>query len=190
MPKIVINGQSYDSPDDMPANIRETYQKAMEVLHDSDGNGIPDLLEGKPVQNISTGPVSLNLRSGSQIILGNKIFTDPNDLPPEARVNYDQAIAKIGPLLSDVDGNGIPDMLEGKISRQPVDTGTTTSTTMEIPSGNTFQASPPMIPQEPPQSVIQEESTNYGVIAMIMLVALVLVGALGAGVYIFVNMAK
>lgn len=190
MPKIVINGQSYDSPDDIPANAREAYQKALEVLHDSDGNGIPDFLEGKPVQNVSNGQIKVDVRSGSQIIVGDKIFSNPEELPPEVRLKYDQAVAKLGPLMSDTNGNGIPDILEGKISRPPAETVTMSSTTMGIPTASTFQPSAPMLPQEPPQSVIQEESTNYGVIAVIMLVALVIVGALGAGVYIFLSMAK
>lgn len=181
MPKIMVNGQSYDSPDDMPANVRDAYLKAMEILHDSDGNGIPDFLEGKPVQNINDGSVSMNLRSGSQIILGDKIFSDPNDLPPDARLKYDQAVAKIGPLLSDLNGNGIPDMLEGKAGNN--------TTPESISASSPMQASP-AIPQEPPSSVVQEESTNFAAIALIILAGVILVGALGAGVYIFLNMAK
>jgi hypothetical protein len=181
MPKILVNGQSYDSPDDMPPNVRDAYLKAMEVLHDSDGNGIPDFLEGKPVQNINNGSVSMNLRSGSQIILGDKIFTDPNDLPAEARIKYDEAVAKIGPLLSDLNGNGIPDVLEGKANSTPPQSVITSSMPMQPP---------PSVSQEPPPSVIQEESTNFGAIALVLIAVLILIGALGAGVYIFLNMVR
>jgi hypothetical protein len=181
MPKIMVNGQSYDSPDDMPASVRDAYLKAMEVLHDSDGNGVPDFLEGKPIQNINNGSVSMNLRSGSLIILGDKIFTDPNELPPDARLKYDQAVAKLGPLMSDLNGNGIPDMLEGKPGNAQSQTVITASTPMQAPS---------LVSQEPPSSVIQEESSNFGAIVLVILAVLFLIGALGAGVYIFLNMVR
>jgi hypothetical protein len=187
MPKIIVNGQSYDSPDDIPASAREAYQKALEVLHDSDGNGVPDFLEGKPLQNVSNGQIGVTINGGSQFVLDGKVYTSLDELPPEARLKYDQAIARLGPLMSDANGNGIPDMLEGVVGRQPV---TMSTTTMEIPPVNTLQPSAPLLPQEPPQSVIQEESTNFGPVAVIMLVALIIIGALGAGVYIFLSMAK
>lgn len=190
MPKIVVNGQSYDNPDDIPANAREAYQKALEVLHDSDGNGIPDFLEGKPLQNVSNGQVSVNVNGGSQFVVGGKVYTSLDELPPEARLKYDQAIAKLGPLMSDANMNGIPDMLEGMFGGKPGAPASVTTTTMEVPPANTLQPAPPMISQEPPSSVIQEESTNYSAIAVIMLVALVVVGALGVGVYIFLSMPK
>lgn len=44
--EIVFNGQKFSSPDDMPPEIRKAYEQVMSgVLADSDGDGIPDIVE-------------------------------------------------------------------------------------------------------------------------------------------------
>ena len=43
--RFVSDGKTYDSPDQMPPDIRAKYDKAMEQF-DKDHNGIPDILEG------------------------------------------------------------------------------------------------------------------------------------------------
>jgi hypothetical protein len=43
--KIVVNGQEYSSPDQLPPEAREAYDRAMGALADRDSNGIPDVLE-------------------------------------------------------------------------------------------------------------------------------------------------
>jgi len=175
MPKILVNGKAYTSPDDMPPDVRDAYLKTLEVLHDSDGNGIPDFLEGKPLQNISDGTVSVNVLSGTQVIVGDKVYTNLDELPPDVRLKYDQAVDRLGPLMSDTNGNGIPDILEGKGGN------TQTSVPMDVT---------PTTMQEPPPSVIQEEATNYGAIALVLLVILVLLGMVGIGGYVFITMFK
>jgi hypothetical protein len=181
MPNIIINGQNYDSPDDMPPQVRESYLKAMEVLKDSDGNGIPDILEGKSLKNNSGGPVQLNVMSGSKFVVGDKIYTNPDDLPQDARLKYDQAVARIGPLMSDTNGNGIPDIMENKTGFAQVQPEETHTSTMEVPS---------KISQEPPASVIQEENLNISARALIFLAGLILVGAIGLGIYILLPLLK
>jgi len=44
--KFTINGQTYNSIEEMPPQVRQAYEQAMSVLADRDGNGIPDILEG------------------------------------------------------------------------------------------------------------------------------------------------
>jgi hypothetical protein len=44
---ITVNGRTYDSVDQMPPEVRAEFQRAMSMLADRDGNGIPDILEGK-----------------------------------------------------------------------------------------------------------------------------------------------
>jgi hypothetical protein len=44
---IVINGREYESADEMPPEIREVYERALALTADADGNGVPDVLEGK-----------------------------------------------------------------------------------------------------------------------------------------------
>jgi hypothetical protein len=181
MPNIVINGKAYNSPDEMPPDIRTTYLKTLEILQDSDGNGIPDFLEGKPLQTVSDGKVSVNLRSGTQVIVGDKIYTNPDDLPQDARMKYDQAVARIGPLMSDANGNGIPDIMENKTGFAQVPPEAAPASSMEVPS---------IFSQEPPPSVIQEENSKIPAIALIFLAGVILVGALGLGVYILLPLLK
>ena len=45
MPKIYFKGAEYNRAEDMPADIRAEYDKAVRMLPDRDANGIPDLLE-------------------------------------------------------------------------------------------------------------------------------------------------
>jgi hypothetical protein len=61
MPKIHFHGVDYETPDDMPADVRESYDKAVRMLPDRDGNGIPDLLESesKPVDPLNATMVDL-----------------------------------------------------------------------------------------------------------------------------------
>lgn len=42
---IVVNGQTYARPEDMPPDIRRAYEQSMAVFADKDGNGVPDLLD-------------------------------------------------------------------------------------------------------------------------------------------------
>jgi hypothetical protein len=43
---VIVDGQSYTSVDAMPPHVREAYGKAMSVLGDADGDGVPDVLQG------------------------------------------------------------------------------------------------------------------------------------------------
>lgn len=46
-PKILIHGKEYSSIDEVEPELREDYQKMLEILKDADGDGLPDLFEGK-----------------------------------------------------------------------------------------------------------------------------------------------
>jgi hypothetical protein len=44
--RIIFNGREYSSPDEMPADIRQAYDRAMStVLADADRDGVPDIFE-------------------------------------------------------------------------------------------------------------------------------------------------
>lgn len=45
--KYIVNGQSYNSLDEMPPDVRHAYEQAMSLLGDEDKDGIPDILEGQ-----------------------------------------------------------------------------------------------------------------------------------------------
>lgn len=52
--RIVFNGKPYDSVDAMPADVREAYQRALELFADRNQNGTPDILEGKGPATVVT----------------------------------------------------------------------------------------------------------------------------------------
>ena len=44
--RITVNGQTYNSVEEMPPEVRQQYEKAMGMLADKNNNGVPDVLEG------------------------------------------------------------------------------------------------------------------------------------------------
>ncbi len=179
MPKIIVNGKSYEKPEDLPPDAREEYQKALGVLRDENLNGIPDILEGKPgVSSIETlGTVILP--GVQQFIVDGKSYANINELPPEARMKYDQAVAKLGPLMSDVNGNGIPDMLEGKVSE-----GNEIVLEARQPTTSDF------LGQNSTPSVFHDETPNYGRFFSLAIIVLLVVAILGLGVFLFQILQK
>jgi hypothetical protein len=75
--KITINGQSYESVDQMPPEVRKQYETAMSMLADRDGNGIPDVLEGK-----GEGPKAL--ASVTRVVVNGKTFS-AGEVPEQLR---------------------------------------------------------------------------------------------------------
>lgn len=66
--RIVFNGTEYSSPDQMPPDVRQAYDRAMgSVLADADRNGIPDIFEGK----------------SSATVMHTGLFTNPTGDPSE-----------------------------------------------------------------------------------------------------------
>jgi hypothetical protein len=45
-PHITFDGKTYRSIDDMPPNVRRSYEDVAEMMADRDGDGVPDMLEG------------------------------------------------------------------------------------------------------------------------------------------------
>ena len=116
MPQIIVNGIAYSSMDEMPLEIRQAYEQAMGIFADNNKNGIPDILEGGSGglnSNIKITPIAAN---SANIIVDGKIYSDANELPPEARQKYEQAMAKLRQRMGDANQNGVPDLLEGVIS--------------------------------------------------------------------------
>jgi hypothetical protein len=44
--RITVNGKTYGSVEEMPADVRREYEQAMRLLADQNRNGIPDVFEG------------------------------------------------------------------------------------------------------------------------------------------------
>lgn len=100
--KIIFNGKSYDSADEMPADARKAYEAVMGVMADRNENGMPDMLEGLP----GTGPQSIG---SMQIIFEGKGYSSPDDLPAEAHARYEKAMGRL-----DQDRDGVIDLLQAK----------------------------------------------------------------------------
>src|ERR1041384_7011925 len=92
---IVIDGKTYNSVEEMPPDIRQKYEQAIQSLGDANGNHIPDLFEnrnilddknenGVPdiVENLVAGQAVVN---NMKIIVDGKEFNSLEGLPPEAR---------------------------------------------------------------------------------------------------------
>ena len=115
---IVIDGKIYQSVDEMPPDIRKKYEQAMSSLGDANHNHIPDAFEGANlladqdqdgVPDAFEGLSALSTTvGGMKIIIDGKEYNRVEDLPPDARARYDEAMGKM-----DENHNGIPDFVEG-----------------------------------------------------------------------------
>src|SRR5574341_1825258 len=121
---IVIDGKTYKSVDEMPPDIRAKYEEAMRDL-DKDGNGLPDMLDGmNPFEdkNKDGTPDAFEglapwqgsaptVISSSKILVNGQVYEGLDELPPEVRTQYEQAMAAV-----DKNRNGIPDFVEGMLN--------------------------------------------------------------------------
>jgi hypothetical protein len=149
---IVIDGKTYKSVNEMPPDVRQNYEQAMNSLKDQNGNRVPDAFEsmnphadkdenGQPdvFENMTSNSVGA---SNMKIIVDGKEFNGSEDLPPEARAKYEQAMNKL-----DANRNGVPDFLEGMINTPKQALNVSTSFGTETPSRASRQPLPtsPMI---------------------------------------------
>ena len=156
--RIVIDGKTYTSVQEMPPDVRQQYEQAMgslrnqtanripdvlednNILADRNRNGIPDVVENTPGESIVANTM--------KILFDGKEFDRLEDLPPEARAKYEQAIGKL-----DVNRNGMPDFLEGMIrvqsSAPPVSTGFGTESSATLPRTPMSIESPTITPDTP-----------------------------------------
>ncbi|GAB4467472.1 MAG: hypothetical protein Kow0070_30770 [Anaerolineales bacterium] len=93
---IVIDGKVYKSVDEMPADVRARYEQAAASLWQE----IPQTSQPSPSASVLT--------SGMKFIVDGQEYHRLEDLPPEARAKYEQAMAML-----DKNQNGMPDFLEG-----------------------------------------------------------------------------
>jgi hypothetical protein len=131
--KIVIDGIAYNSVDEMPEDVRRSYEQAMRgsgstppagidplqslnnVFTDADQNGILDIMENLQAPGVS---------GGMKFVVDGKTYNSVDDLPPDARARYEQAMGTM-----DKNRNGMPDFLEGMmgVSTQTIQPAATTT---------------------------------------------------------------
>src|SRR5215216_5569477 len=173
---IVIDGKTYRSVDEMPEDVRRQYEQAMSSLKDQNGNRIPDAFENNLLtdKNRNGIPDIIDTTSGEKIfantmkiLVDGKEFNSLDDLPPEARAKYDQAMGAL-----DANQNGIPDFVEGMMGMQQTSTHISRSfRAQSVPFKSTLP-----IPVSP---TITPDTSNGWMLALLGLL-LVLVCAAGA----------
>lgn len=167
---IVIDGKTYNSVNEMPEDVRRSYEDAMRNL-DNNRNGTPDLFEGAA----SFQDTTTNVINATKIVVNGQVFDGLDQLPPEVRAKYEQAMGNM-----DANKNGIPDFVEGML-------GTSNQTN---PVATSFGTAAPPRPASrkpiPVGSTIEPESSGGWILAVtgIILVGLCLVAA-AAGVWYF-----
>ncbi|CAG0933719.1 hypothetical protein TFLX_03196 [Thermoflexales bacterium] len=178
---IVVNGKSYASLDEMPPEVRHEYQQAMGILADKNQNGLPDVFEGL----LETGNVNVQTSTvlgSTQFIVDGKVYSNVNELPPEAWQKFEQALGKMGPalepMMGDADQNNMPDIFDGMFAAQPApSTPPATSTSTTAPSRPLFEATPTDNNDATPNN--RGTLMFAGIVIVALLVALLVLGASG-----------
>lgn len=177
---IVIDGKTYKSVEEMPEDVRRNYESAMSQLADNDKNGIPDVLEnlvnltdqdkdGMP--DAFKGLTSNIITSSTKIIANGTEYNSLDELPPDTRAKYEQAMGTL-----DSNRNGVPDFFEGMLNT-PVQTNN-----MQNDQAMSTPSTPHAPTAIPANSNIEPEATNKWALALfgIILLGVCVVGALGA----------
>ncbi len=102
----IIDGVKYQSIDEMPANVRANYEH---VFRDSDGNGIPDIVE-------SNGNQQTSMTTENKYIINGVEYDSLENMPANVRAMFEM-------LVKDKDKNGLPDVQgSGFVNMKSVDT--------------------------------------------------------------------
>ena len=86
--KIKINGKEYNNPEEMPADVRSLYEKA--------------------IANRQSSETNIQLNTNSKITFNGQTFNNLDEMPADVRRIYDSIMAAV-----DKNGDGIPDSLQG-----------------------------------------------------------------------------
>ncbi|MBK9009220.1 MAG: hypothetical protein IPM31_19815 [Anaerolineae bacterium] len=115
--RIVIDGKVYNSVDEMPEDARRNYEQAMRnfgsadsiialnnVFADANNNGMPDMVENQ----------AMNIMGGMTFVVNGQTYNSLDDLPPEARAKYEQAMG-----MFDNNRDNMPDWMEAMTNASP-----------------------------------------------------------------------
>jgi hypothetical protein len=189
---IVIDGKTYHSVDEMPPDVRQKYEQAMRSLGDANKNRIPDAFEsmnilgdkdknGVPdvLENIVASQATVN---SMKIIVDGKEFNGIENLPPEARARYEEAMGKL-----DANRNGIPDFVEGMIGNSNQTVNMSANFGVETPRRSTLTRTSPENPI-PVSATITPDTSNGWMLVLAGVFILLLCVAGAAGVwYLFLR---
>ena len=174
---IVIDGKTYKSVEEMPEDVRRNYESALSQLADNDRNGIPDALENlvsltdqnkDGLPDAFKGLSSNIIASSTKIIANGTEYNSLDELPPDIRAKYEQAMGRL-----DSNRNGVPDLFEGMMN--------TPSQTSNMDQGQALSTprAPTPISASPN---IEPEATNRWMLALfgLVLLGICVAGAVGA----------
>ena len=167
--RIVINGKTYNSVDEMPEDARRDYENAMRNF-DKNQNGMPGALEG-----MASVPGSrVNVINTAKIIVNGQVYDSVEQLPPDVRAKYEQAMGAL-----DANKNGIPDFAEGMM-RSP-DQGLPIAASFGTASPRPASSNPtPAAPTIEPES-----SGNWTLVAAGIALAGICLALVAAGAWYF-----
>jgi hypothetical protein len=178
---IVIDGKTYHSVEEMPADVREKYEQAMRSLGDANNNQIPDVFEamnifadqdkdGVPdvLENLTASQTTV---SSMKFVIDGKEFDGLENLTPEARAKYEKAMGKL-----DANRNGIPDFVEGMINTSAQTANSSVSVGVDTP-----RRSAPL----PVSPTITPDTSSGWMLVLAGLFLLALCAAGAAGVWYF-----
>lgn len=181
---IVIDGKTYNSVEEMPTDIRQKYEQAMQTLGDANNNQIPDAFEtlnifadkdkdGAPdvLENITTGHHVVN---SMKIIVDGKEFDGLENLPPEAHARYEEAMGKL-----DANRNGIPDFVEGMMNTSDQNVMSVSSSVVETPRRSSPPSSSP--------TITPDTSNGWMLMLAGLFIFLLCVAGAGAAWYFFLR---
>ena len=147
---IVIDGITYRSVHEMPPDVRQKYEQAMQNLGDANNNSIPDAFESLNIladqdrngtldvlENMLAGHAAVN---SMKIIVGGKEFTGLQDLPADVRARYEEAMHRL-----DANQNGVPDFAEGMLNTSGQFMNVSRGSVAQTPRRGTFPTSNPAI---------------------------------------------
>ena len=160
--KITFNGREYNSPDEMPPQVRQLYERAM-----------ANLAQKQPGA-VSSPKVNIKVTTNMRFKYNGQVYNSLDELPPDVRPRYEKIMGQM-----DKDHDGIPDFIEGK-GIQPE------NTSFNINTGETFGPSAPIVPLIQTQpAVTPNRSANQMLILTGVVIVLLLftIGALIAYVY-------
>ncbi len=158
--RITFNGKEYDSLDAMPPEVRQAYDRAIELVKKNNAGG-------------TVAPhVNLKFSTSVRFVHDGKRYDSVDQMPPEVREKYAAAMHQI-----DRNQNGIPDFLEG--------TGPTSaaSACSDILSP---ELSAPIAPLSAQPPVIEpERATTRPLVIAGLIILLLLLVIFGLVLYIF-----
>ena len=160
---IVIDGKTYKSVEEMPADVRKAYERAMSEFADNDRSGLPDVLEDLTSlkdQNKNGMPDAFegmlsNTISSTRIVADGNEYNSLDELPPEVRAKYEHAMGAL-----DSNRNGVPDFFEGIMDRPAQTNNGQNVQVMSTPPTSPYSTATTSSPN------IEPEATNNWLLAL------------------------